>query len=252
MLVSQAMVVPQARGQGSAGAPVAFKLRGSPNVQQGVVIGASAAGVQIRIGAQTITLGAPMFESFQMAAPPEYAQGVQAYTAGDLAKALVAIRSVADRYKGLPTDWAQAATSMLGDLYVATNDLPKAETAYAEFKKLYATVAGGAVSTSEVGLARLAIAKKDLPAAKAKLEPIMAEALEDKAIVPNTNKALAYSQAFLVSGQLKEEEGNLPGALEDYLRTVTIFYHDRAAVTTAQQKADALRSRDKDHPVTVP
>jgi hypothetical protein len=51
---------------------------------------------------------------------------------------------------------------------------------------------------------------------------------------------------------LKEEEGNLPGALEDYLRTVTLFYHDRSAVTAAQQKADDLRARDKDHPLTVP
>jgi hypothetical protein len=74
--------------------------------------------------------------------------------------------------------------------------------------------------------------------------------LSEKTIPPA--KALAYSQAFLVSGQLKEEEGNLQGALEDYLRTVTLFYHDPSAVTAAQQKADALRSRDKDHPVTVP
>lgn len=246
------MLVSQAIGQGAAGAPVAFKLRGSPNVQQGVVIGATPAGVQIRIGAQTITLGASMFDTFQMATPPEYAQGVQAYTTGDLAKALGAIRSVTDRYKGLPTPWAQAATSLLGDIYVASGDLPKAEAAYAEFKKLYAAAAAGAVSTSEVGLARIAVAKKDLATAKAKLEPITTEALKDKSIVADSNKALAYSQAFLVSGQLKEEEGNLSGALEDYLRTVTIFYHDPTAVTAAQQKADAIRSRDKDHPVTVP
>ena len=238
-------------GQGAAGAQAAFKVRGSAaGVQQGVVLGASAAGVQIRIGAQTITLPPAMFESFQMAAPPEYAPGVQAYVAGELPKALGAIRSVTDRYKGLPTDWAQYATGLLGDIYVATADYPKAEAAYADFKKLYAAAAGGAVSTSEVGLARIAVAKKDLATAKAKLDPITTEALAEKSIAPA--KAMAYSQAFLVSGQLKEQEGNLQGALEDYLRTVTIFYHDRTAVTAAQQKADALRGRDKDHPLTVP
>jgi len=49
---------------------------------------------------------------------------------------------------------------------------------------------------------------------------------------------------------VKEAEGNLPGALEDYLRTVTFFYHDRTAVATAQERADALRAAHKE--VTVP
>ena len=149
----------------------------------------------------------------------------------------------------MPTDWAQYATGILGDIYVASGDFAKAEAAYNDFKKLYQSAAGGSIG-SEVGLARIAIAKKDLAAAKAKIDPIIAAALAEKTVPPE--KKLAYSQAFLVSGQLKEEEGNLQGALEDYLRTVTLFYHDRTAVTAAQQKADALRSRDKDHPLTVP
>jgi hypothetical protein len=39
------------------------------------------------------------------------------------------------------------------------------------------------------------------------------------------------------------------GALEDYLRTVTIFHHDPASVAAAQERADALR---KDRNVVVP
>ena len=51
-------------------------------------------------------------------------------------------------------------------------------------------------------------------------------------------------------GEIKENEGNLPGALEDYLRTVTLFYYDRVAVAAAQERADALRAA---HPeVAVP
>ena len=82
------------------------------------------------------------------------------------------------------------------------------------------------------GLSRLAVAKKDFATAKQKLEPITEAALKEKII--NPSNAPAYSQAFLVSGQVKEAEGNLPGALEDYLRTVTLFYHDRTAVASAQ------------------
>jgi hypothetical protein len=42
-------------------------------------------------------------------------------------------------------------------------------------------------------------------------------------------------------GQVKESEGDLAAALEDYLKTVTLFYYDRTAVASAQEKADALR-----------
>lgn len=231
-----------------AQAPAVFKLRGSTTgAQQGTFLSATAGGVQLKVGEQIITLPASAFESFQLAAPPEYAQGYQAYTAGDLPRALALLKSVTDRFKGLPTDWAQYATGLLGDLYVSTGDLSKAEAAYNDFKKLYA---GGGSTTSEVGLARIAVAKKDFATAKSRLDPIIAEALKEKTIAPA--KATAYSQAFLVSGQVKEEQGNAVGALEDYLRTVTIFYHDRLSATAAQQRADALRARDKSHPVTVP
>lgn len=225
-----------------------FKMRGGP-VQDGTLVGTDATGVKIKVAGRDVSLPPSAFESFQMAPPPEYGQGYQAFTAGELPKALVLIKTVTDKYKGLPTDWAQYATGILGDIYVASGDFAKAEAAYNDFEKFYKGT-GGSSPSSEVGRARIAVAKKDLVTAKAKLEPILTAALAEKSVPPA--KALAYSQAFLVSGQLKEEEGNLQGALEDYLRTVTLFYHDPTAVTAAQQKADALRGRNKDHPVTVP
>ncbi len=232
----------------TGGQAVRFKMRGGA-VQDGTLVGTDATGVKIKVAEREVTLPTSVFELFQMVPPPEYGAGYQAYAAGEFPKALTLIKSVTDRYKGLPTDWAQYATGILGDIYVASADYPKAEAAYNEFEKLY-KVAGGSSPASEVGRARIAVAKKDFATAKTKLEPIVAAALAEKTIP--AEKRLAYSQAFLVSGQLKEQEGNLPGALEDYLRTVTLFYHDPSAVAAAQQKADDLRGRDKDHPVTVP
>ena len=236
-----------APAQAPAGAQATFKVRNNPAVQQGVVLGAGPTGVKIAIGAQSITLQPAMFEQFQMAPPPEYAAGYKAYTAHDYKTALAQIKSVTDKYKGLPTDWAQYATSLLGDIYVAMEDLPKAEAAYNDYKRVYP---GAGSLQSEVGLARIAMAKKDYPTAKQKLEPITAAALKEKNIT-NANGP-AYGHAFLASGELKEQDGNLPGALEDYLRTVTLFYHDRAAVLSAHERADALRAKSKGEPVTVP
>ena len=96
-------------------------------------------------------------------------------------------------------------------------------------------------------MARIAISKKDYDAAKQKLEPITAQALKEK--VPAPAVAPAYSQAFFLLGEVQEAQQDYSAALENYLRTVTVFYHDRTAASSAQERADALR---KDHGVTVP
>jgi hypothetical protein len=211
------------------------------------VLGVSPTGttLNIQVGAGQLGLPLATVKEVRMAQPLEMTMALTAYQQKDFAKALTLIKAVTDKYRGMPSPWALQATSMLGELYIATNDLAKAETAYNDFKKFYP--AGGSLQ-SDVGLSRLALAKKDYDGAKQKLGPITDAALQEKII--NPSNALAYSQAFLVSGQVKEAEGNLPGALEDYLRTVTLFYHDRAAVATAQERANALREAHKD--VTAP
>jgi len=218
------------------------------NQQQVVkVIGVSSTGQTLEFLVGQGKLGLPLrsVKEVRMAPPPEYAQAFQAYQAKDFKKALELIKVVASHFKGMPSPWAQQAVTMIGDLYIALNDLPKAEAAYMDFKRLYPT--GGSLQ-SEIGLSRLAVAKKDFTTAKQKITPITEAALKEKAPAPVN--ALAYSQAFLVSGEVKEAEENLPGALEDYCRTIAIFYHDRAAVATAQDHVDTLH---KDHPeITVP
>ena len=216
--------------------------------QQGKVLGVTPSGqLELQVAGSTNRLGVPLSQvrEVKMASPPEYAQAYAAYTAKDYAKSLVLMKGVVDKFKGLPSPWAQQAALMIGELYILSNDLPKAEAAAGDFKRLYP--AAGSLQ-ADVLFARIAAAKGDMAAAKEKLGPITEAALKEKII--NGANALAYSQAFLVSGQVKETEGNLPGALEDYLRTVTIFYHDRSAVASAQDRANALREAHKE--VAVP
>lgn len=218
------------------------------NQQRSVkVIGVSPSGqnLEFYVGQGQLGLPLSMVKEVRMPAPPEYAQAIAAYQTKDFAKSLTLIKGIAAKFKGMPSPWAQQATAMLGELYIATNDIPKAEAAYNDFKRLYPS--GGSLQ-SEIGLSRLAVAKKDYDTAKQKLEPITDAALKDKTVT--AANAYAYSQAFLVSGQVKEATGNLSGALEDYLRTITLFYYDRVAVAAAQEHADALRSAHPD--VAVP
>lgn len=214
------------------------------NQQRSVrIIGVSSSGKTLEFYVGQGQLGLPLtnIKEVRMPAPAEYAQAVAAYQAKDFNKALTLLKAVTAKFKGMPSTWAQQATGMLGDTYIALNDIPKAEAAYNDFKTLYPN--GGSLQ-SDIGLSRLAVAKKDFATAKQKIEPITDAALKEKTVT--AANALAYSQAFLVSGEVKEATGNLPGALEDYLRTVTLFYYDRVAVATAQEHADALRAAHPD------
>ena len=208
------------------------------------MVSVSGSTLQVQVGAGTLGIPLANIKEVQMPPPPELAQAQNAFATKDYKRALALASQVAEKFKGMPTDWAQLATGMIGDIHVAMNELAKAEAAYKEFQRLYP--AAGSVQ-ADVGIARIAASKKDFATARQKLEPIAAQALKEK-IVPRNN-AFAFSQAFLVLGQVKEAEGNATGALEDYLRTVTIFHHDPAAVSAAQERAATLRKEQK---VAVP
>ncbi len=209
----------------------------------GKVIGVNGNTLQVQRPEGVINVQLNGIREVQMPVPPEFAKAQAAFAAKDYTAALGLTRTLSDKYRGIPLDWAQQATGMLGDLYIATKDLAKAEAAYKEFQRLYPNA--GSLQ-SEVGMARIALSKKDFALAKKKLEPIGEAALKEKN-VSRTNGA-AYANAFLALGELKEKDGDLSGALEDYLRTVTLFYHDPGAVSAAQERADALRVRK----ITVP
>ncbi|MEI6351953.1 MAG: hypothetical protein WCP06_12705 [Verrucomicrobiota bacterium] len=210
------------------------------------IVGATPLSVQVQVGAGII--GIPQASiapnGIVMAAPPEVAAANAAYSAKDFPKALATVKPVLEKFKGLRVDWAKQASSLLGDIYTEMNRLPEAEAAYNDFRKMYG--GQGSIQT-DVGLARVAISKKDFATAKAKLEPIKERALKEK--YPAPEFASAYSQTFYLLGQINEAEKEYVPALENYLRTVTLFFNDPAATSAAKERADALR---KDHGITVP
>lgn len=208
------------------------------------ITGVSDSAVMVQVSGGTIGVPLSTISKVIMPAPADYAEAMTALEAKDYGKALAAAKAVASKFKGLPTDWARQATAMIGDLYVVLNDLPKAEAAYQDFQKTYP---GQGSTQTDVGLARIAFSKKNYDAAKQKLEPIKKQALALKGVPPDG--APAYGKAFCLLGQIEEAQGDYSNALQDYLRTVTLFHGDRTAVAAAQEKADALR---KEHHVTVP
>jgi tetratricopeptide (TPR) repeat protein len=165
-----------------------------------------------------------------------------AFKAKDFKKALTAAHAVVDKFNALPASWAANMNSLIGDIYLEQGDLAKASTAYDDFAKAYPGNGG-----ADLGRARIAVAKKDYDTAKKTAEKLSADAL--KKVNVSSGESQLYGQAFLVLGQIKEAQGDFQGALEDYLRTVTLFYLNPTATALAQERADALR---KAHLAFVP
>ena len=214
-------------------------------VQEGRILGINGAAVQVGVGGGSIAIPLASVASMTMAAPAELAQAIAATQAGDPARALPAAKAVAEKYKGLPVDWARKAASLVGDLHVALGDFQQAQADYAEYARVYP--ATGAAQ-SALGAARIALARKNLQDARQNLEPLAAAALAQK--TPPVELAPIYSQTFLLRGEIAEAQNQPEFALENYLRTVTLFPEDPGAAAAAQAKADALRK--KDPTLTVP
>jgi tetratricopeptide (TPR) repeat protein len=208
------------------------------------ILGVSPSGIKVQFGQAVMVQPFSNITAVTMSAPPEYSAAMAAYESGDIHRALTLADSVVTNYRGLPTDWARESMRMLGDVYVALGDVPKAAAAYKDYQRAYP---GAGAEEVNVGLATIDVADKDYSAASAKIQPLLDGALKQ----PNPTKATAalIGRAFYLSGEIKAQSGDLPGALEDYLRTVTIFPQDRVAAAGAQAAADALR---KEHGTTVP
>jgi predicted Zn-dependent protease len=208
------------------------------------ILGVTDSGIKIQLGNGVMVEPFANIAQVSMGPPPEYTAAVAAYESGDAQRALSLTGGVVSNYARLPTTWAQDAMRMLGDIYVALGQIPQAKAAYANYQRAYP---GAGVQDINVGLASIDVANQDYDAAKAKIQPVLDQALRQRNL-PAPAAAL-IGRAFYLSGKIKEHDGDLTGALEDYLRTVTIFPQDRVAAANAQAGADALR---KAHGTTVP
>jgi len=209
------------------------------------ILGVSGANVQVQIGGGSMGVPLSSVSSVVMAAPAELTAANAAYEAGEYAKALPMAKGVAEKFKGLPVAWMRQAASLVGDIHVALGNLKEAEAAYKEFQTVYP---GAGSAQTDIGMARIALARKNYDEARLKLEPIAAKALKEK--TPAPAMASAYSQTFYLLGEIAEAQEQPAVALENYLRTVTLFPTDHNSVAAARQKADALRK--KDPTLTVP
>lgn len=202
--------------------------------QPGQILSVGDGKIKFKVGPVETTVPLDRVVSVIKAPPKGYEDALAAWQTGDASKTLSLLKPVVDTFRGLPTPWAERASALLGEVYLSLDQMPAAEAAFADFQKAYP----GATSISDIGLARLAVTKKDYATAKAKLEPVVAEAAT--VTLPGAGKSATYGQAFYLMGLIREAEGSYPEALRDYLSAATLFYEDKAVVAKAQERADVL------------
>lgn len=206
--------------------------------REGQILGLKSDVIRIKIGPAETGIPMTSVASVTMSAPKAYTEALDLWQKGDTAKTLPVLAPLVEKFNGLPTKWAERASSLLGEVYLATSQIDKAESAFADFQKRYPDAA----SSADVGLARLAIAKKDYEGARVKLVPIVEKAKATK--FPESGTSAIYGQALYLLGQVQESSAENAEALENYLLAVTLFHEDQAVVAKAAERANALKEKD--------
>lgn len=172
------------------------------------------------------------------AAPVELAMAQQEIDAGNLPSAADRLKNINDQFKGLPVGWAQEALVMYGSINLSLGKLSEAEVAFADLERLY-----GASNSAlaKIGRARVAAARKLYTEARGLAAEVTRFALTKKN--PSRQESQMYGQAYYVLGVVAEADNKLPEAMENYCRTVAIFYHDSTVVREAQKRIDELRAK---------
>jgi len=206
--------------------------------RSGEILGVSGGNVRLQIGegGQKVTTSLPLAQvkSVSKEPPAAYDQALKDWQAGNASAAVAKLKPLVETFNGLPTAWARRSSALLADASIETGDIPGAEAALAAFETAYPD-AGDLTNLTK---AKIAVAKKDFASAKSLLAPIIEQGAQTK--LADSAQSVAYGQAFYLMGQIRESEGAYAEALEDYLRTATLFFEDEAAATRAQIRADAL------------
>lgn len=205
--------------------------------REGEIVGVTGKNVSMRIGPATSAIPLADVASMEVETPEAFKSASAAMQEGNAARALVEIRPVIDKYRGLPIYWAKQAFAIQGDALIALGQLDEAQKVFDAFTSAYPE--GDALAS--ISSARLDIARKDFASAKSKVEPVTATA--SGIILPTRAQSAQLGRAFLLLGQIHEEAGDSSAALEAYLKTVTVFYADSAAVAEAQSRANALKAQ---------
>lgn len=211
--------------------------------REGEILGVRDGRIRFKAGPAETSIPLEQVTSARMTPPAKFEEMLAAWQTGDTAKTLSLLKPLVENFLGLPAAWVERAAALLGTVLVESGDLPAAEAAFAAFQEAYPE----AQSLADLGVARLAVAQGNFAEAREKVLPIVETARQT--LFAESGKSAEFGQALYLMGQIQENEGNYPEALDHYLLAVTVFYEDAAVTAKARERSDALASEKN---ATVP
>ena len=206
--------------------------------REGQILAVKAGVIRLKVGPVETTVPMANVASVTMAPPKEFTEALSSWSKGNAAATLPLIKGLVEKFPALPTKWAERASALLGEALLATGNVAGAEVAFANFQKAYPD----AGTSADVGLARLAIEKKDFAAARAKLSPIVEAARKTE--IAKSGDCAVFGQALYLMGRTQEAAGENSEALESYLLAANIFREDEAVVSESLQRAKSLKEKN--------
>ncbi|MFV0337077.1 MAG: hypothetical protein ACK5LK_02370 [Chthoniobacterales bacterium] len=206
--------------------------------RSGEIIGFGDGKVRLQIGQggqkATTSIAMDQVKSITKSAPASFEKALEAWKKNDAKTTIADLTPLFEKFNGLPTTWAERIGPLLADANIEVGNTDAAAAALQKFEAAYPD----ASNVSNLTKAKIAVSKKDYGAAKTLLAPIVAQGSETK--LADTAQSIAFGQAFYLMAQIREQEGAYPEAVQDYLRTATIFFADPATTDKARARADEL------------
>ncbi len=184
---------------------------------------------------------------FRMAPPEEFEEAEELYDEGDFTLAAGKYLAVYQRYNGLPARWMAATLVRLATIHIQEEEWDDAKKISEDYKNYYSERAD-ALAYDQLINAMILVGQEKLDEARAVLDELGEVAAEKPHF--DEREGAFHAQLSIAQARIAEEEGNLSKALENYLKVVTIYYHDETLLTQAKRAADQLLANNEK--LTVP
>src|SRR4030095_15212567 len=110
--------------------------------REGEILGVLDGKLKIKVGPAETGIAMDQVASVTKDPPKGYEDAIKAWQEGNANKTLSLLKPVVEAFRGLPTEWAERAAALLGDVYLSLGQLPAAESAFSEATKVRAAPAG--------------------------------------------------------------------------------------------------------------
>ncbi len=214
------------------------------NVLNVKIISSDDTGIKVKKGEAVVQYPWGQIQGIAMPPPAESATAIAAYQAAkaDPTKwpaAEAALKKVIETYPRLPTPWMEDATLGLIEANGNTGKIKEAEELLKKFKAWYPR--SPRVLNAVASMAQGLITAKRFDDAVALIDKAIGDKRKQLAVTDDEGKALGA--AMNAMGACYEAKGDLSKALDSYLATKVLYFHDPATLKVAVEKTDALKPK---------